>query len=45
MVRFVDKHLIQRANSALLLTFVGGGVVTCAIAAAVVDVGHRQARW
>jgi hypothetical protein len=41
MVRFVDKHLIERANSAFLLTFVGGGLAICAVAAALVDIG----RW
>jgi hypothetical protein len=45
MVRFVDKHLIERANSAFLLTFVGGGVATCAIAAALVDISRWLAHW
>jgi hypothetical protein len=40
MVHFVDKHLLQRANTALLLTLVWGGVAACAIAAMVFDVKH-----
>jgi hypothetical protein len=40
MVHFGDKHLLQRANTALLLTLVWGGVAVCAIAAMVFDVRH-----
>lgn len=40
MVRFVDKRSLQRANTALLLTLVWGGVAACAIAATVYDVSH-----
>jgi hypothetical protein len=40
MVHFVDKHLLQRANTALLLTLVWGGVAGCAIAAMVYDVSN-----
>jgi hypothetical protein len=36
-----DRHLVERANGALLLTLVGGGLLVCAIGAAVVDIG----RW
>jgi hypothetical protein len=40
MVHFVDKHLLQRANAAVLLTLVWGGVAACAIAAAIYDISH-----
>ena len=39
MVQFLDKHLLARANTALLLTLVWW-VAACAIAAAVYDVSH-----
>jgi hypothetical protein len=44
MAHFLDKHLLQRANSVILLTFVGGGLAACAIAAAVFDISHWLAR-
>jgi hypothetical protein len=40
MVQFVGKHFLQRANTALVLTLVWGGVVACAIAATVYDISH-----
>jgi hypothetical protein len=45
MVQFLDKHLLARANTALLLTLVWGGLAACAIAAAVYDVSHWITRW
>jgi hypothetical protein len=40
MVQVVDKRLLKRANTVLLLTLVWGGVAACAIAATVYDVSH-----
>jgi hypothetical protein len=40
-----DRHLVERANGALLLTLVGGGLVACAVGAAVVDIGRWMAGW
>jgi hypothetical protein len=40
MVQFVGKHFLQRANTALVLTLVWGGVAACAIAATVYDISH-----
>ena len=40
-----DRHLIARANGALLLTLVGGGLVACALGAAVYDIGRWMAAW
>jgi hypothetical protein len=45
MVHFLDKHLLARANTALLLTLVWGGLAACAIAAAVYDVSHWITHW
>jgi hypothetical protein len=35
----------SRANSALLLTIVGGGLAACAFGAIVYDIGHWFAAW
>ena len=40
MGQLVDKRLLKRANTALLLILVWGGVAACAIAATVYDVSH-----
>jgi hypothetical protein len=45
MTQFLDKHLFARANTALLLTLVWGGVAACAITAAVYDVSQWIAHW
>ena len=45
MAQFLDKHLLARANTALLLTLVWGGLAACAIAAAVYDVSHWIKHW
>jgi hypothetical protein len=38
MTHHVDRHLVERANTALLLSFVWGGLAVCAIAAMVYDI-------
>jgi hypothetical protein len=40
-----DRHLVERANRALLLTLVAGGLIACALGAAVVDVGRWMTAW
>jgi hypothetical protein len=40
MVQFVGKQFLQRANTALVLILVWGGVAACAIAATVYDISH-----
>jgi hypothetical protein len=41
MAHLVDKQLLARANSALLLAFVCGGLAICAFGAVAIDLG----RW
>jgi hypothetical protein len=40
-----DRHAVERANGALLLTLVGGGLIACALGAAVVDLGRWMTAW
>jgi len=40
MVQLLEKHFLQRANAALLLTFVWGGLAVCAIGAGIYDISH-----
>jgi len=37
--------MIERANTALLLTLVWGGLAACAVGAAVYDLGRLFAAW
>jgi hypothetical protein len=41
MAHLVDKHFVQRANTALMLGLLWGALAACVIAALVYDV----ARW
>lgn len=41
----VEKETLVRANVAVLLTLVWGGLAACALAAAVYDIGHWVADW
>jgi len=45
MSHLVDKQVLARANAALLLTFVWGGLAACAVGAIVYDVGHAFGAW
>jgi hypothetical protein len=42
---FVEKDTIGRANSALMLALIGGGLVVCALGAVVFDIGRMLAIW
>jgi hypothetical protein len=42
---WVEKEMLLRANSALMLTLVGGGLLTCAFGAVVFDIGRVFAIW
>jgi hypothetical protein len=45
MVHLLEKHhLVQRANVALLLTLVWGGLAACVLAASIYDV-ERWLQW
>jgi hypothetical protein len=45
MAHLMEKETLLRANSALLLTFVGGGLAACAVGAVVYDIGRMVGAW
>jgi hypothetical protein len=45
MAHLVEKETLLRANSALLLTIVGGGLAACAVGAVVYDIGRMVGAW
>jgi len=45
MSHLVDKDSLARANSALLLTIVGGGLAACAVGAVIYDFGKLLSIW
>lgn len=38
MTHLVDKHMVERANTVLLMSLIGGGLAACAIAAMIYDI-------
>ena len=44
-IHFVDKHALDRLNTAVMLSFVGSGLFGCVIGAAVYDVGRWLSFW
>ena len=45
MAHLVDKHFVQRANTALMLTILWGGLAACVIAALVYDIAYWLGNW
>ena len=45
MAHLMEKQTLLRANAALLLTFVGGGLAACAFGAVIFDVGRLLRLW
>lgn len=45
MAHFMEKETLFRANSALLLALVGGGLAACAVGAVIFDVGRMIGAW
>ena len=45
MAHLVERETLQRAESAMLLALVGGGLVACALGAVVFDIGRAFAIW
>ena len=45
MAHMMEKETLLRANSALLLALVGGGLVACAVGAVVYDIGRMVGAW
>ena len=40
MSHLVDKHLVQRANTALMLSILWGGLAACVIGATIYDIAQ-----
>ena len=40
MAHLVDRHFVQRANTALMLSILWGGLAACAIGAIVYDIAQ-----
>lgn len=45
MPHVVEKELLQRANTAVLLALIWGGLAACALGAVVYDVGRWFSLW
>ena len=45
MAHLVEKQTLLRANSAMMLTLVGGGLIVCALGAVVFDIGRAVGVW
>jgi hypothetical protein len=45
MAHLLEKETLLRANSALLLAIVGGGLAACAVGAVIYDIGRVVGAW
>ena len=45
MAHLMEKGTFVRANSAVLLALVGGGLGACAVGAVVYDIGRMVGAW
>jgi hypothetical protein len=45
MAHLVDKEMVARANTVLLLSVLWGGLAACVIAAMVFEIGYWLASW
>jgi hypothetical protein len=45
MAHLVEKDTLLRANAAMILLLVGGGLVACALGSVIVDVGRMFGAW
>ena len=45
MAHLIQKRTLLRANSAVLLALVGGGLGACAVGAVVYDLGRMVGAW
>jgi hypothetical protein len=45
MAHLVEKETLLRANSAMMVTLVGGGLIACALGAVVFDIGRAFGAW
>jgi len=45
MAHLIEKQRLLRANSAVLLALVGGGLAACAVGAVIFDIGRMVGAW
>jgi hypothetical protein len=45
MAHLMEKRTLLRANTALVLTFVWGGLAACAVGAIIYDLGQLVGAW
>jgi hypothetical protein len=45
MAHLVEKQTLLRANSAMMLTLIGGGLIVCALGAVIFDIGRAVGAW
>ena len=45
MAHLVDKDLVQRANTAVLLSILWGALAACAIGAMIYDIAYWVGAW
>ena len=45
MAHLVEKETLLRANSAMILTLVGGGLLACALGAVIFEIGWAVGIW
>ena len=44
-IHFVDRHILDRLNSAIMIALFGGGLLACAFGAIVYDFGRLFLAW
>ena len=45
IVHFVDKEMLARLNSVIMLVLVGGGLAACVVGAFAYDAGRLLSAW
>lgn len=45
MAHLLEKEALARANTAMVLALVGGGLLVCALGAVVFDIGRAVGAW
>jgi hypothetical protein len=45
MVHLLERETLLRANSAVMLALIGGGLIACALGAVVFDIGRAFGTW
>jgi hypothetical protein len=45
MAHLVDKHMVERANTVVLLGILWGSLAVCALGATVYDIGYWFGGW